>query len=121
MPFPERPVDVAPRFDRLVLFASHDTLHRALPSQNVRFCVTFWFYRTEPGGGAAVADETKAERRLMARYAYREAWARSIRESHAPGKALDAALLDHDNDTLKIAGALKARGVDLEALDAMIK
>ena len=121
VPFPERPVDVAPRFDRLVLFASHDTLHRALPSQNVRFCVTLWFYRTQPGGGAAVADETKAERRLMARYAYREAWARSIRESHAPGDALDAALLDHASDTLKIAEALKARGVDLAELDAMIK
>ena len=74
-----------------------------------------------PGGGAAVVDETKAERRLMARYAYREAWARSIRESHAPGTALDAALLDHASDTLKIAGALEARGVDLAELDAMIK
>ena len=121
VPFPETPVDVAPLFDRLVLFASHDTLHRALPSQNVRFCVTLWFYRTEPGGGAAIADETKAERRLMARYAYREAWARSIRESHAPGKALDAALVAHADDTLKIAEALKARGVDLAELDAMIK
>ena len=57
----------------------------------------------------------------MARYAYRDAWARSIRESHAPGKALDAALLDHASDTRKIAGALKARGVDLAELDAMIK
>ena len=121
VPFPERPVDVAPRFDRLVLFASHDTLHRALPSQNVRFCVTLWFYRTAPGGGAALDDDAKAERRLMARYAYREAWARSIRESHAPGEALDAALLDHASDTLKIAEALKARGVDLAELDAMIK
>ena len=121
VPFPERPVDVAPRFDRLVLFASHDTLHRALPSQNVRFCVTLWFYRTEPGGGAALDDDAKAERRLMARYAYREAWARSIRESHAPGKALDAALVAHADDTLKIAEALKARGVDLAELDAMIK
>ena len=121
VPFPERPVDVAPLFDRLVLFASHDTLHRALPSQNVRFCVTLWFYRTAPGGGAALDDDAKAERRLMARYAYREAWARSIEESHAPGEALDAALLAHDNDTLKIAGALKARGVELAELDAMIK
>ena len=69
VPFPERPVDVAPLFDRLVLFASHDTLHRALPSQNVRFCVTLWFYRTAPGGGAALDDDAKAERRLMARYA----------------------------------------------------
>ena len=33
----------------------------------------------------------------------------------------DAALLDHADDTLKIAGALKARGVDLAELDAMIK
>ena len=57
----------------------------------------------------------------MARYAYRDEWARSIRESHAPGEALDAALLEHDLDTLKIAGALKARGVDLAELDAMIK
>ena len=121
VPFPARPVDVAPRFDRLVLFASHDTLHRALPSQNVRFCVTLWFYRTAPGGGAALDDDVKAERRLMARYAYREAWARSIEESHAPGKALDAALLDHASDTRKIAEALKARGVDLAKLDAMIK
>ena len=120
VPFPERPVDVAPLFDRLVLFASHDTLHRALPSQSVRFCVTLWFYRTAPGGGAALDDDAKAERRLMARYAYREAWARSIEESHAPGEALDAALLDHADDTLKIAEALKARGVDLAGLGAMI-
>ena len=83
--------------------------------------MTLWFYRTEPGGGAAVVDEAKAERRLMARYAYREAWARSIKESHAPGKALDAALLEHDLDTRKIAKLLEARGVDLAELDAMIK
>ena len=69
----------------------------------------------------AGVDDTKAERRLMARYAYREAWARSIRESHAPGEALDAALIAHASDTLKIAEALKARGVDLAELDAMIK
>ena len=40
---------------------------------------------------------------------FREAW------------ALDAALVAHADDTLKIAEALKARGVDLAELDAMIK
>lgn len=119
VPFPEAPVEIAPKFDRLVLFSSHSTLHRTLPSSQVRLCLTLWFYRTRPGGAVAPADDAAVEKRLAARYAYRDTWARSIAESHAPGAALDAALAAHAADTLKIEKLLEARGVDVAALGAI--
>lgn len=42
MPFLKRPVRVAPKHDRLAVFLSDRVLHRVLPSNKERFCLTVW-------------------------------------------------------------------------------
>ena len=123
VPFPAPPVDVAPKFDRLILFSSQDMLHRVLPSRAPRICVTLWFYETAPGRPAAARAAPDdplggaAGRRLAARYFYRDAWATSIVEAHEPSAARDEALRVHAADVRRIAAELERRGVDLASLD----
>lgn len=47
-PFPYDKVDIAPKMDRMVLFCSHQMLHRVLPSKAPRYCLTLWFYSENP-------------------------------------------------------------------------
>jgi hypothetical protein len=42
LPFLEQPVTVAPKMDRLVIFQSDWMLHRVLPSNAERYCLTIW-------------------------------------------------------------------------------
>lgn len=74
-PVPRRPVDIAPRHNRLVLFSSASMLHRVLPSAAPRYCFTAWMaspttYRRRGevvaaagsgGGGQLWAAGTKQE------------------------------------------------------------
>lgn len=42
LPFLEQPVTVAPKMDRVVIFQSDWMLHRVLPSNAERYCLTIW-------------------------------------------------------------------------------
>jgi hypothetical protein len=43
-PFPFQPITIQPKYNRMVLFASPTMLHRVLPSHNIRYTATIWFY-----------------------------------------------------------------------------
>jgi Rps23 Pro-64 3,4-dihydroxylase Tpa1-like proline 4-hydroxylase len=40
-------MDIEPVNSRLVLFSSHQTLHRVLPANKERYVITLWFSGTE--------------------------------------------------------------------------
>ena len=44
-PFPLAPINVPPVFDRLAIFNSTEMLHRVLPSNATRVCLSVWFSR----------------------------------------------------------------------------
>uniref|UniRef100_A0A7S0WU31 Prolyl 4-hydroxylase alpha subunit domain-containing protein n=1 Tax=Pyramimonas obovata TaxID=1411642 RepID=A0A7S0WU31_9CHLO len=109
-PFPSAPVAIEPVMDRMVLFSSPNMLHRVLPSRRPRMCFSVWFSSTKPPSRtglapAAVAGASATEllgdhryRRMLARAAYAEEWAESIRQSHAESDARALALDAHWKD-----------------------
>ncbi|KAL4428382.1 hypothetical protein ABPG75_002471 [Micractinium tetrahymenae] len=132
-PFPEAPVDIEPVNDRMVLFSSQHMLHRVLPSAAERYCFTIWLSEGgglhRPGGAAVERDRAELRRALSsaeplgtgeawrlalhpelrkhaAKWAYRQEWERSIRESHPTGPALDQALQTFHQEIAIIGRAL---------------
>ena len=47
-PLPYEQQDIAPLFDRLVLFCSTHMLHRVLPCHSPRYCLSMWFASASP-------------------------------------------------------------------------
>lgn len=96
-------VVVAPRADRLVLFASHRMLHRVLPSAVQRCMFTLWLFARNASPKPATpvlgaSDDvlpallSPALRAATMRTVWRREWADSIAEAHPPSAARDAAL-----------------------------
>ena len=119
----QKPVDVQPIMDRMVLFSSPNMLHRVLPSQRDRFCFTIWFHSrrkhmpsapADPPAAPAEADPAASLRFLMqphvrkhvARLVFAEEWERSIVESHPASPARDRAVEKHRSDVGLIQKAL---------------
>jgi len=134
LPAGARPVDVAPLFNRLVLFSSTATLHRTLPSSAPRRCVSFWFkattttrrpVRVAPAAlcarcfsshGAALTPEdrryfaeelTDDSRRALAKLGHRTEYAASFRDAFDASEPLRRAL-DLDAATTEAAIAALA-------------
>lgn len=61
LPFLQPPVTVAPRMDRMVIFQSDWMLHRVLPSNAERYCLTVWL-----DGGANVNSPADSQLRITA-------------------------------------------------------
>uniref|UniRef100_A0A6B2L9B7 Fe2OG dioxygenase domain-containing protein n=1 Tax=Arcella intermedia TaxID=1963864 RepID=A0A6B2L9B7_9EUKA len=86
-PFPYQPVDIAPVLGRLVMFSSHQLLHRVLPSQLPRYCVTLWldgsnFGQLFPGTFPWVEGipwvMNRENRKIIARLVHGGEWEESI-------------------------------------------
>ncbi|KAG2445831.1 hypothetical protein HXX76_000435 [Chlamydomonas incerta] len=117
-PFPAAPLDIAPREDRLVLFASTRMAHRVLPATAPRCCFTIWlsqsrrraFVRQAPSLAAlepASPDDVAAAARFLmhpavrqhvSKLAYAEEWARSLEESHGDSGSRAAMLEQHHKE-----------------------
>mmetsp|Transcript_22695 Transcript_22695/g.43377 ORF Transcript_22695/g.43377 Transcript_22695/m.43377 type:complete len:351 (-) Transcript_22695:378-1430(-) len=106
-PFPYKPVDIAPTFNRLVLFSCPNMIHRVLPSTVQRKCFTIWYSSSrrgraaaQPAKGASLQAllEHHKYRNLLAKAVYAEEWADSIIESHADSDARQSALAKHWKD-----------------------
>ena len=140
LPCPLAPVEVDPLFDRLVLFSSTDMLHRVLPSQTTRLCLTLWFYANGDDEDASGDDSPPASgqddapamqalrlllrpdfRHLFARYVYAREWALSIEQSHEPSQGRSHAVSTHWDDVAAIRLAalsrLEAAGLTEKAFD----
>jgi len=104
VPWMSKPVTVAPKMDRVVIFLSDVVLHRVLPASKGRLCFTVWI----DGAGTNAPEDNAIDmrkfpdldtlavhlalspaQRLLARGVYREAFARSLRDcmGDAPGSA----------------------------------
>ncbi|PNW74928.1 hypothetical protein CHLRE_12g504100v5 [Chlamydomonas reinhardtii] len=117
-PFPGAPVDVAPREDRLVLFASTRMAHRVLPAAAPRCCFTIWLSQSrrrafvrqapslsalEPSSPDDVAAAARfllhpAVRQHVSKLVYAEEWARSLEESHGDSDTRGAMLEQHHKE-----------------------
>ena len=119
----QKPVDVQPVMDRMVLFSSPNMLHRVLPSQRDRFCFTIWFHSrrkhmpaapVDPPAASGEADPAAALRFLMqphvrkhvARLVFSDEWEQSIVESHPASPSRDQAVEKHRSDVGLIRKAL---------------
>lgn len=60
LPFLKQPVTVAPKMDRMVIFMSDWMLHRVLPSNAERYCLTIWL----DGGARAVNTDADTQLRI---------------------------------------------------------
>jgi len=90
-PFPYQPVDVPPLADRVVMFHSMEMVHRVLPSNKPRYCVTLWLK------GSRVTEKTDLtwlrgikeiqfllnplNRIPLTKLLYAQEWAKSIGEA----------------------------------------
>ena len=109
LPFLKRPVRIAPRMDRTVLFWADRVLHRVLPSNAQRVCFTLWFDSGEANADADLFLRQKhltlealpllqagPLQRVLSRAVYREAYAESLRQCYgAEGKSARVALALH--------------------------
>ncbi|KAA8492740.1 hypothetical protein FVE85_9012 [Porphyridium purpureum] len=93
--WPHGAVDVPPSNGTLVLFASTSMVHRVLPVQRERFCVTLWLSgKVKPASAGPapklVSEEAAMRQRLLdrkirkhvIRLLYRDEWEQSLLEAH---------------------------------------
>jgi len=90
-PFPYKHIDIAPLMDRLVVFSSHEVLHRVLPSYLPRYCITLWYEGSLspnhilPGDFPWLSQNEELNfiikpenRKSLSKLIYAEEWERSI-------------------------------------------
>lgn len=92
-PFPYHQLDFEPKNDRLVLFSSHQTLHRVLPSASPRYCITLWFSGSSTLGARIPKFSwlqnvegigfilNPNNRKTLSKVVYENDWAESIKQS----------------------------------------
>eukprot|EP01117_Protostelium_nocturnum_P013879 TRINITY_DN5221_c0_g1_i3.p1 TRINITY_DN5221_c0_g1~~TRINITY_DN5221_c0_g1_i3.p1 ORF type:complete len:234 (+),score=61.47 TRINITY_DN5221_c0_g1_i3:565-1266(+) len=117
-PFPYQKMDIDPIDDRLVLFSSHQTLHRVLPSHaQSRYCITLWFSSTSEssktvhipafswlksveGIGFLLNQNT---RKSLAKVVYDKDWTESIQQSFkGQDEQIEKILATHKKETESI-------------------
>jgi Rps23 Pro-64 3,4-dihydroxylase Tpa1-like proline 4-hydroxylase len=118
-PFPNSPVVIEPKMDRLVLFSSSNILHRVLPSlATERICLTLWYsgrylntYNNDqiqkplPDASDAQVLQYLSQSKLrkhVAKLVYADEWAQSIRESHEESDGRQQLLETHWRDVQKL-------------------
>ena len=121
VPFMRRPVRVAPRHDRLAVFLSDRVLHRVLPANKERFCLTVWLdgegvnapediglrlpptaMRDIPGTAEALAA-TPAQR-LLSRAVYPDEYEVSLMECMAGAEGCSQMLESHRTHLKAVSG-----------------
>jgi Rps23 Pro-64 3,4-dihydroxylase Tpa1-like proline 4-hydroxylase len=119
-PFPYANIEVEPINDRLVMFSSLEMLHRVLPANSRRECLTIWIYADSgtmnaPARFRSIENESeqvlelllqKPYRRHFAKWYYKALWAQSILESHPSSTQTQQAIEQHWNDVAVIEKAL---------------
>jgi len=110
-PFPYQTLDIEPVNDRLVLFSSHQSLHRVLPfCGQERYCITLWFsgklsgpvfptftwLRSVEGIGFLL---NPTNRKSLSKLLYEKDWADSVTESFGEGNPETSKVLEsHKKD-----------------------
>ncbi|KAK9851674.1 hypothetical protein WJX84_007705 [Apatococcus fuscideae] len=125
-PFPDQPVDIAPREGTLVLFPACSMLHRVLPSERARYCFTVWlsqapqrFSRQQQQLPSACRHMEEALqhpqlRKHIQKLYYADEWAQSIADSHPDLDATHSMLelrhthLQHDYHLAAVACVARA-------------
>jgi len=118
-PFPYDMIDIEPVNDRLVLFSSHQTLHRVLPfAGQERYCITLWFsgqltesifptfswLRSVEGIGFLL---NPTNRKSLSKFIYEQDWADSVTQSFGKEKAETQKVLEsHKRDVETIRSQL---------------
>ncbi|PRP75791.1 hypothetical protein PROFUN_08785 [Planoprotostelium fungivorum] len=127
-PFPYDIMDVDPLNDRLVLFSSHETLHRVMPSHApARYCITLWYYvdqdspqslqiprfswlRQVEGIGFLLNPNT---RKLLSKIVYDNHWRESVRQSFGEQKEeIEKILANHNKEVEHIKKQLSPEILD---------
>ena len=108
LPLGSSPVDIAPIFDRLVIFSSTAVLHRTTPTFCPRACVSFWIGSSDPTfflpTGQSCASCRSYDKRTLTQLAHHEEYRASFEAAFPKGPALDKALsLDEDNTKLALS------------------
>ncbi|KAJ3208639.1 hypothetical protein HDU83_002754 [Entophlyctis luteolus] len=115
-PFPHsNPIDIEPKFNRLVLFSSAGMLHRVLPSFVDRLCFTIWISSVDEGSELKHRDLhaptktcwTRDRMVKLAKLVYKDEWAESIVQSHEESDSLKSLLESHEQDVIMIERLLK--------------
>jgi hypothetical protein len=111
LPFPFSPVDVAPVFDRSVLFCSHTMLHRVLPSHaRARHCLSMWF-SGEPfafpvhvplQGAAGQLLSSQYNRALLSKVVYRDEYEQALYECFGRADNVHDAVQQYHNEVASI-------------------
>lgn len=120
VPFLQPHIDIEPRFDRMVLFMSDSMLHRVLPCNSERYCLTIWLESSTANSPAEedrsalaalsalnLGDEAEngflrsvmrpSMQRNLSRAIYEEEYAESIRECMNNAEGSDLLLQTHEN------------------------
>ena len=103
-------MDIEPINNRLVLFSSHQTLHRVLPSTTShRYCITLWFsgvpsaisypqftwLRSVEGIGFIL---NPANRKTLSKLVYDKEWSNSIQQAFGDCEEVTKVLAGHSRE-----------------------
>jgi len=125
-PFPLEPVDFAPLNDRLALFNSTEMLHRVMPANAPRVCLSMWFARTkaarpvslplrlprelasEESAGVMKIVFNPSNRRLFSKVLFADEWEQSFRDAFGATAQVGEALALNKRDVLSAAARINA-------------
>ena len=123
-PFPLAPVDVAPLNDRLAIFHSTEMLHRVMPANKSRVCLSMWFARAKYAKKISLPQRLPRElefddplqvmkimfnatnRRLFSKVLFAAEWEQSFRDAFG--------------DTAQVEEALTLNASDVQAAQAVL-
>ena len=121
IPFMRRPVRIAPKHDRLAVFLSDRVLHRVLPSNKERFCLTVWLdgegvnapedvgLRLPPSAmrdvpGTAASLFAQPAQRALSRAVYSDEYEASLMECMAGADGCSEMLASHTAHLRAVGG-----------------
>eukprot|EP01084_Bolivina_argentea_P204508 349252_1 len=111
-PLLTKPINITPKYNRLVLFSSCYMLHRTLPSLQQRYALNFWLHIKECMENKININDMNALRnenpfqyvlkpkylKCIAKLLYNNEWKQSIIDSHKEDKDIEWLLNTHKND-----------------------
>lgn len=124
------PIDIIPKYNRLVLFSSCFMLHRTLPTIHQRYALNMWLHihRTNDGDNVDVKESQmnpyqyllqEKYLKCIAKLLYDDEWTQSIIDSHGNETDIEWLIDTHKNDVKICKNVLSSLEIAKDAYDKL--
>eukprot|EP01129_Flabellula_baltica_P002642 TRINITY_DN1245_c0_g1_i1.p1 TRINITY_DN1245_c0_g1~~TRINITY_DN1245_c0_g1_i1.p1 ORF type:complete len:317 (-),score=70.70 TRINITY_DN1245_c0_g1_i1:32-982(-) len=111
-PMPGQTEDIDPLFDRVVMFCSHNLLHRTLPAIEQRVVLSLWFssetdepfpfIEEDEDEISTVVKSSVHETRAVSKVLFRDEWAQSLYDAFEDKDIVEKAVNLHNREVEKV-------------------